>query len=587
MMARATDAGGLRPLLSEQALLELAGSASFARGVAYQRDGRVELGSVQRDRVEAVVRGSLPYTVMLGATGGSLGWSCSCPVGEDGDFCKHCVAVALTLDSGGSEATESRRSRSKRRRSAEVDLRGFLQTLGDEELVELLLEQAAEDWRLRERLTGRALAATGDSIDQVAWRRQIDSAFASQRNFVSYDEAPSWAAGVDDVLSGLEEQLQVGHAEAVITLAEHAHRRAEKAMQHIDDSDGWLSAIAEHIADLHHRACQEAIPNPAELAGRLADLELNAELDTFHRAAATYADVLGSAGLAEYRNEIEPRWLALDPQSDEWSHGRFRVREAMIGVALGAGDPDELIRVKEGDLRSPHDYREIAEALSGAGRSGEAIEWAHRGLAAYSDRPWQNGALRELLAEILHNQDDAVGAVDLFWQAFTAHPSLDAYRRLLSEAETTGERADYQRRARAVLHRSVHERRGDQQSHSVVSLTPACALIEILLYEGDVEGAWFVAVENGCEQRLWLNLARAREASYPLDSIVIYEREVFAQIDTKKNSGYRSATKYLERIRQLAASGDKPELFDTLIAKVRTQHKPKRNLMALLDKQGW
>jgi uncharacterized Zn finger protein len=586
-MAGPRHAAGLRSLLSQDTVLELAGPAAVARGAAYQRDGRVELASVDQDRVEAVVRGSLPYTVKLSARGGSLRWSCTCPVGDDGAFCKHCVAAALSLGGATNPAPERRKSRSKLPND-DVDLHAFLQTLHDQELVDLLLEQVEQDWRLRERLTGRALAARGSSIDEIAWRRQINSVFAPRRDFIAYDEAPTWAAGVDDMLTGLEEQLQIGHATAVIPLLEHAHRQAEKAMEHIDDSDGWLTGISERIGDLHHRACQQAAPDPVELARRLIDLELKSELDTFHRAAATYAEVLGSAGLAEYRRSVDPKWRRLDPESDQWSQRRFRVREAMIGIALGADDPDELIRIKQHDLRSPHDYQEIVEALHTADRADEAIQWAHLGLDESTDRPWQNASLRELLAELLRDRGDTAGAVDLFWSAFTTHPSLDAYRRLLTEADTVRGRHHYQQRARKALQDRVRERRSqDQEPRSIVSVAPASALIEILLYEGDIDAAWSIAVDHGCEQRLWLNLARARETSHPLQSIPIYEGEVFAQIDTKKNSGYRSATKYLERIHRLAVSGGKPELFDHLVTEVRTKHKAKRNLMALLDTQGW
>jgi len=172
MSARSTAAGGLRSLLSERAVLELAGPAALARGAAYQRDGRVELGPAHVDRVEAVVRGSLPYAVSLSVAGSSLRWSCTCPVGDDGAFCKHCVAVALMLGGVDRDAPVPHRSRSRAGRSG-IDLRTFLQTLEAEELVELLFGQASQDWRLREQLTGRALAARGAGIDQTAWRRQI------------------------------------------------------------------------------------------------------------------------------------------------------------------------------------------------------------------------------------------------------------------------------------------------------------------------------------------------------------------------------------------------------------------------------
>jgi Uncharacterized conserved protein len=91
----------LTSFLTETAVMEMAGARSFARGVAYQRDGRVNLGAVSGERATAVVRGTVPYETALWVADGELAWSCSCPVGDGGDFCKHCVAVALSIGSVG------------------------------------------------------------------------------------------------------------------------------------------------------------------------------------------------------------------------------------------------------------------------------------------------------------------------------------------------------------------------------------------------------------------------------------------------------------------------------------------------------
>jgi uncharacterized Zn finger protein len=586
-MAPPQRPGPLELVISEGAVEQLAGPRSFARGAAYHHDGRVELGTVSADRVQAVVRGSQPYEVHLSAAGAELAWSCSCPVGNGGEFCKHCVAVALSVGNADTDAPRQPRRARKTNRD-KVDLRSYLQTLSADALVDLVLDRATDDWRLRERLTAHAAAAAGSGIDEAPWRRRVDAAFAPSGDFVPYQEAAGWAADVDDVIKALEEQLDAGHAAAVVTLLEHAHRKADAAVQYIDDSDGWLTNISERIGELHHRACAHSSPDPVELARRLVDLELTSELDAFHRAAARYADVLGDLGIGEYRRLIEPKWRKLGPNSDRWSGQGFRVPEAMIGVALATGDPDELIRVKQHDLRTPDDYREIAESLAAASRLDDAIDWARRGLDTFTDRPWQNRPLREFLAELLRSRGDAPGAIELFWQAFTAHPSLDAYRRLLTEAATAAARTDWRQRAFAALQQRVDERRPDDRSpRSIIDTTPASVMIEMLLYEGDIETAWATATEHGCEQRLWLTLARAREATHPLDSIPIYQHEALTQIDTKKNRGYRNAVDHLERVRRLATSGGEPERFDQLLAEIRVKHQPKRNLMALLDKKGW
>lgn len=44
-----------------------------------------------------MILGQRTYIVELAAIGKSLEFDCTCPMGEQGDFCKHCVAVAIAF----------------------------------------------------------------------------------------------------------------------------------------------------------------------------------------------------------------------------------------------------------------------------------------------------------------------------------------------------------------------------------------------------------------------------------------------------------------------------------------------------------
>lgn len=73
-------------VLDLEEVAALAGPRSYSRGRGYQADGRVEMGAVTGSHAEAVVRGTMPYQVALWVEAGELEWSCSCPIGEDGDL---------------------------------------------------------------------------------------------------------------------------------------------------------------------------------------------------------------------------------------------------------------------------------------------------------------------------------------------------------------------------------------------------------------------------------------------------------------------------------------------------------------------
>jgi uncharacterized Zn finger protein len=534
----------------------------------------------------------VPYSVERWVDDGEPGWSCACPAAEDGSFCKHCVAVALLFDRDAPVGDELGSAHLRAVPSQpESDLAGYVAGLDQERLVELVLAQVESDWRLRERLEAEARAVRGEGPELGSWRKRIDVAFAPYDDFVGYREAAGWARQVDDVIDALEELCDAGHPDAVAVLAEHAHRRADEAIQYVDDSDGWLTGISERLSDLHLRACADGSAEPVALARRLVDLELTSELDGFHRAAATYAEVLGDAGLDEYRRIVEPRWekVAATDDTDGWSTERFRLREAMIGLALASGDPDEMIAVRSRDLRTPDDYLAIARALEAGGRVDEALDWARRGLDAHADRSWHTPPLREFTAELLRHRGDLPGAVELFWDAFERSPSVGTYRRLLDEAGDDAPR--WRRRSIDTLRSRVAETtettRHDRTARSWRAPAPAAALVEILAHEADIDAAWEAATDHGCDERTWLTLARARESIHPLDAIEVYEREVFVQIDRKRNDAYRSAVELMARIERLANTAGEPERFHTLLTRVRTEHKAKRNLKTLLDAKRW
>jgi uncharacterized Zn finger protein len=76
-------------------LWRLAGKRSYERGEHYV-DAVGDLYEVP-DGVVAKVQGSELYEVRLSWAAPGLTGECSCPFGQEGEFCKHCVAVGLAI----------------------------------------------------------------------------------------------------------------------------------------------------------------------------------------------------------------------------------------------------------------------------------------------------------------------------------------------------------------------------------------------------------------------------------------------------------------------------------------------------------
>src|SRR5947207_3875991 len=123
----------------------LAGDRWYARGEAYLQQGRVSDLRADGRRLTANVTGTKTYRVRLSCRNSRIEFSCSCPVGEDGNFCKHCVAVALAWVEG--ESTPGGPNQ-----SATSNLRSFLEAQDHQKLVDLILQEALRSRNLKDRL---------------------------------------------------------------------------------------------------------------------------------------------------------------------------------------------------------------------------------------------------------------------------------------------------------------------------------------------------------------------------------------------------------------------------------------------------
>jgi uncharacterized Zn finger protein len=101
-MPRSTSLSDVITLAEVQSLVD---PKTFARGKAYFHDGVLSRLEEHDGVLRTSVRGTHRYSVELGVgDGGELTYECNCPVGDDGIFCKHVVAVALSwLENSGEE----------------------------------------------------------------------------------------------------------------------------------------------------------------------------------------------------------------------------------------------------------------------------------------------------------------------------------------------------------------------------------------------------------------------------------------------------------------------------------------------------
>jgi uncharacterized Zn finger protein len=575
--------------LNDLVVRRLAGAQSYQRGLDYFSHGHVESLEDSDDGIRALVRGNQDYMVALTADEGVLDYSCDCPVGSDGAFCKHCVATALAWLNRAAAPTKP----SERGKAKEITLADAGRILQDEDrqtLVKMILDWAKDDDRLRERLILCAARRSGPETGVAVVRRVFEKAVRVY-DFVHYREASGWARGVDDAIDSIEQLLNDGQAASVIELCESALQSLLGAIQAVDDSDGHFGGLRDRLQDIHYRACLEARPDPANLAKRLFQWELHSDFDVFYGAAERYAKILGTKGMKAYRELADAEWAKVPARTakherSEWGQ-HFRITHIMQSLARASGDIEELVAVMSRDLSSAYSYWKIAEVYREAGRRDNALLWAERGLKAFPERT--DARLREFAAEEYHRRRRHDEAMKLMWDEFSERPFLETYKTLEKHAKKAGAWPEWRERALAEIRvriaKAKEKARGQTRPHWIQADDNHSVLVEIFLYEGKAGDAWREAGVGGCSDSLWLRLAANREKEHPEDAAPIYLRYAEAGVAATSNGRYEEPVSLLARAAAVMKRLDRSAEFVRHLEALRAKYKVKRNFIKLVEQK--
>jgi uncharacterized Zn finger protein len=300
--------------------------------------------------------------------------------------------------------------------------------------------------------------------------------------------------------------------------------------------------------------------------------------DVFER----YKDILGDEGTAAIGECIERR-LAQSPEA----RMKFAIRNLAERFAEFTGTVEDVIGVLAQDLTSPYQYLRIATRLSKANRPTEALEWLNKGMHTHGmDR---DSRLVEYAIELHLSVQRNIEARQLAKDAYLPRPSLDGFERVRRVAMATGSwNAEREEMFETLREALANPPRPTAETNHSWGFRDAgfSQLAEAYLLDNQPNKAWDAAKQGGVTERVWLRLAAARESKHPMDAIPIYLRELESTIGLTKNDAYAKAVRQLTHLKTLYTAASKPDEYKQLITDVRTRHKPKRNLIALLDKAG-
>ena len=345
------------------------------------------------------------------------------------------------------------------------------------------------------------------------------------------------------------------------------------------------------LQDIHYRACQQARPDPGELARRLFQWELHSDFDVFYGAAARYAKILGVKGMKVYRELAEAEWEKVPTRTakherSEWGQ-HFRITHIMESLAQASGDIEQLVAVMSRDLSSAYGYLKIAEVYREARQHDNALLWAEKGLQAFPEHT--DGRLREFAAEEYHRRRRHDDAMKLMWVEFSERPYLESYKTLERHAKKAGIWPEWRERAlgeiRLRVAKAKEKTRGQTRPRWMQADDDHSVLVEIFLHEGDADEAWREAGVGECSDTLWLRLAAAREKTHPEDAAPIYLKQAEAGIARTNNGRYEDSVSLLVKAAAVMRRMDRSAEFVHNMEALRVKYKIKRNFIKLVEQK--
>ncbi len=558
-----------------------------SRGARYAREGLVELLQSDDNSARARVHGTHHYRVSLAWEDGALSGDCACPAFEDRGPCKHMAALGYALIASSADDAEKGTTSRKGRRTTLELIAEYLEKQPPEALLNLLVQEAKRNPAFRKRL--EMLRKTDQaSVDVAGLRKALRQAIGHHR-FIDWDRVAAWAEGIGVVVDAIAKLPLPKYAEDVRALAEYGMELMNEALTQVDDSNGESGYPVEALKALHLAACRHTAPDPASFGEFLFHKEWADHFDFYYNATARYADILGERGVAAFRRAAQAAWKALPAASPapESYKGIFvldhsvveRMHLRRIVEREFHNDPQALIGMMQKDMANARDYIEMAKRYEQLGETDRAIGTAEEGWKIFSKR-MPDVQLQRYLVAAYHRYDMHQKALDLLWKLYDRGPHILWYRELKNSAQLAGVWAEWQQKMMARAEKDIPK--GATRASQKGSL-----IVAIHLANEEPQAAWKAALQWGCYESLWEELADKHAALQREEAIRICQRTAEDQIRITTKAGYNQAVVWIRKAQALhGETSAQRDAFTHWVETLRSAHKAKRNFIQRLSSQG-
>ena len=453
----------------------------------------------------------------------------------------------------------------------------------------------------------KSIVSNNGYLDPEKWEKLFKNTVKSSLK-ISDNEASGYAENLEyliDTLIGLPQQKQANN---ILILTEYALSEIDDNLDYIEDSDDHIGVLLDKIQKLHLTVCKISQPNPLKIAEILFKWQREDKCDVANRNLTSYIDVMGDKGLSKYRALAEADWSKTNPigprdfDTEDWFYENgsnkcekldidnqwakwgnlYSITSIMTELEKLDGDLNSLVDVMAHDLSTPYNFIKIAQLYQENGLLDKALEWAEKGMNSFGENYDYPPDLVTYIVKIYSELGQHDQAMHLAWTSFKEWPTMGTYRILESHAIAANQRQKW--RDKAISHTRKQYERESISADEGYSL-----LVDIALYEGDIDTAWNEAQQGGCYNFIWLSLAQSLGEKHPVDAIQICQEQVNILINEKKANKVECELiiKFLECMKPISNATDGGQIFKELVIKIQTQKNQIESLLKNIESKGW
>jgi len=559
-------------LISHDHLIKLAGKAAFNRGMNYFKAGNVLSIRQKANKVTAEVDGSEIYRVTLKWTQAQFDGACDCPASEGFDFCKHCVAVALTLQQAQLEQEKLVQGGTENR------IKAYLLKQDREKLADWLLKLIESESILLQEWSMRADNDLG-VLDTKAIKKRITAAIPYNRNLHRYNQVRNYFVQVELMADQLQDMAEQLPADELLKLVDYALQRIDRALETIDDSGGFRYAAIEVLQITHINACNQLEWTKKKITNYLLDLAFGEYQDLYPAIPSDYIEALGENGIKLFYQEIQARWQKLPPLKEgatyEKKDAYFQLQYMLEEQARQADDDNAIILLRQKTATDLHGYQDLAERCLNVADYKATEKWLKK-CRKISKNEYHSSTER-IQIKLLITLELWTNALEQQWIYYTHSSQLNDYLAILKTSEKADDRSDWRKKAEQFLKQKAQAKTSKPWSHLWLD-----RLVEFYLHHEAYEKALAAAEKEKIDLNLLLKLAW-RISDKPEKAFPLFQQVLESQIGLTNNNAYHQAIGILKDMVDKIKTKQQKQHMSELLTYLRQKFRAKRNFIKWLD----